>query len=97
MLRFRTNDILNLRRHRAMSRDTRYYPNPEQFSPERYLATEVKDKGSVLLPSSFVFGFGRRWDCGHIARRVLLDTELSYRRIGCALGKPSHKQVFGLP
>ncbi|KAI0655729.1 cytochrome P450 [Cubamyces menziesii] len=44
----------------AMSRDARYYPNPEQFSPERYLPTEVKDKESVLLPSSFVFGFGRR-------------------------------------
>ncbi|KAH9886918.1 cytochrome P450 [Cubamyces lactineus] len=44
----------------AMSRDTRYYPNPEQFSPERYLSTEVNDQEGVLLPSSFVFGFGRR-------------------------------------
>ncbi|KAI0831913.1 cytochrome P450 [Trametes gibbosa] len=41
----------------AMSRDPRYYPEPEEFRPERYL--DVRE-GEKLLPSTFVFGFGRR-------------------------------------
>nr|BED43001.1 cytochrome P450 monooxygenase [Trametes versicolor] len=41
----------------AMSRDTRYYPEPEEFRPERHLGGEASGK---LLPSSFIFGFGRR-------------------------------------
>ncbi|KAI0364042.1 cytochrome P450 [Pilatotrama ljubarskyi] len=43
----------------AMTRDTRYYPEPDAFRPERYLAP-AGEKSDVLLPSSFVFGFGRR-------------------------------------
>ncbi|KAL1938292.1 hypothetical protein VTO73DRAFT_11743 [Trametes versicolor] len=45
----------------AMTRDTRYYPEPEEFRPERHLRSEPKLPGDkALLPSSFVFGFGRR-------------------------------------
>ncbi|KAL1938291.1 hypothetical protein VTO73DRAFT_11742 [Trametes versicolor] len=44
----------------AMSRDTRYYPEPEEFRPERHLGTEVKAGDDYVPPSSFVFGFGRR-------------------------------------
>ncbi|KAI0655730.1 cytochrome P450 [Cubamyces menziesii] len=44
----------------AMSRDTRYYPEPEEFRPERYLTSDGRLREDVLLPSSFVFGFGRR-------------------------------------
>ena len=43
-----------------MSRDTRYYPEPEEFRPERYLTSDGRLREDVLLPSSFVFGFGRR-------------------------------------
>ncbi|KAI0632676.1 cytochrome P450 [Trametes polyzona] len=43
----------------AMSRDTRYYPNPEVFRPERHLEPPAHPEGH-LLPSEFVFGFGRR-------------------------------------
>ena len=46
---------------RGMTRDTDYYEDPEEFRPERHLNldgdTLVDDK---QLPSSFVFGFGRR-------------------------------------
>ncbi|KAH9853167.1 cytochrome P450 [Lenzites betulinus] len=42
----------------AMTRDTRYYPNPEEFRPERHL--EPAPEGGRLLPTDFVFGFGRR-------------------------------------
>ncbi|KAI0364043.1 cytochrome P450 [Pilatotrama ljubarskyi] len=42
----------------AMTRDTRYFPEPEEFCPELYLVPDEKEK--LLLPSSFVFGFGRR-------------------------------------
>lgn len=45
--------------HRAMSRDTRFYPDPEEFRPERFMVPDEK-KDELLMPSSFVFGFGRR-------------------------------------
>ncbi|KAI0642043.1 cytochrome P450 [Trametes meyenii] len=43
----------------ALTRDERYYPEPDQFRPERHLKSDTEDK-EILLPSSFVFGFGRR-------------------------------------
>ncbi len=43
-----------------MSRDARCYPEPEEFRPERHLGIEVKAGEEYVLPSSFVFGFGRR-------------------------------------
>ena len=52
-----------------MSRNTDVYPEPEEFRPERHLST-VTAPGSekaagagaqVDLPSSFTFGFGRRY------------------------------------
>lgn len=47
------------RDHRAMTRDTRFYPDPEDFRPERFIVPDEK-KDELLMPSSFVFGFGRR-------------------------------------
>jgi cytochrome P450 len=43
----------------AMSQDPLMYPDPQRFSPERYLPDE---KGGVVAqdPYSFTFGFGRR-------------------------------------
>ncbi|KAI0669080.1 cytochrome P450 [Trametes maxima] len=43
----------------AMTRDPRHYPNPEEFRPERFLGPGF-EKNKIPLPSSFVFGFGRR-------------------------------------
>ncbi|OJT11090.1 O-methylsterigmatocystin oxidoreductase [Trametes pubescens] len=44
----------------AMARDTRYYPEPEEFRPERHLGVDAKAGDDYMAPSSFVFGFGRR-------------------------------------
>ncbi len=42
-----------------MTRNTDHYPNPEEFIPERHLR-EATLMDAKELPSSFVFGFGRR-------------------------------------
>ncbi|KAI0334306.1 cytochrome P450 [Cubamyces sp. BRFM 1775] len=43
----------------AITRDARYFPDPEEFRPERYLVSDEEKRG-LPLPSSFVFGYGRR-------------------------------------
>ncbi|KAI0753673.1 cytochrome P450 [Fomes fomentarius] len=43
----------------AMTRSTGQFPHPEEFIPERHLR-EAKLMDDRELPSSFVFGFGRR-------------------------------------
>ena len=53
--------LISLRVPRAMTRDERFYPEPEAFLPDRHL----NEKGDGLvqdreLPSTYVFGFGRR-------------------------------------
>lgn len=45
--------------YRAMSRDKRYFPDPETFRPERYLHDEIKNN-AFADPLRFVFGFGPR-------------------------------------
>ncbi|KAG8962327.1 hypothetical protein FRC00_009737, partial [Tulasnella sp. 408] len=39
----------------AISRDTKHYPNPSMFEPERYIK-----KSPELDPREFIFGYGRR-------------------------------------
>ena len=47
---------------RAMSREISQYPEPEEFRPERFLQTDGEaGKLDIPLPSSYVFGFGRRY------------------------------------
>lgn len=52
-----------------MMNDSKYFPNPEVFDPERYREKVVAAQGNSLQalngqekddPSSIVFGFGRR-------------------------------------
>ena len=54
-------DLIFLPLLRAMTRDERFYPQPEEFLPDRHL----NKSGDGLaqdreLPSAYVFGFGRR-------------------------------------
>ncbi|KAI0630802.1 cytochrome P450 [Trametes polyzona] len=44
----------------AFTRDPRYYPDPEEFRPERHMPSSDGKGGEKLLPSNFTFGFGRR-------------------------------------
>ncbi len=46
--------------HRAYSRDTRYYPDPETFQPERFLLESGELNPDVLDPAEMAFGYGRR-------------------------------------
>jgi cytochrome P450 len=44
----------------AISRDTRHYPDPEEFIPERFLKIDEKTGKPPLDPVLYAFGFGRR-------------------------------------
>ncbi|KAH8107959.1 cytochrome P450 [Cristinia sonorae] len=45
----------------AMSQDESFYPNPEEFNPERYLDPDTPSaKVELMNPENIVFGFGRR-------------------------------------
>ncbi|KAI0357864.1 CyP450 monooxygenase [Trametes cingulata] len=43
----------------SYTRDTRHYPDPEEFRPERYLKDGKLDP-TVLDPGDIIFGYGRR-------------------------------------
>ncbi|KAI0718523.1 cytochrome P450 [Cerioporus squamosus] len=60
----------------AYSRDLRCYADPEEFKPERFLKDGALDR-SVLDPSMFVFGFGRRICPGKHFAQATLFTLLS--------------------
>ncbi|KAI0689845.1 cytochrome P450 [Cerioporus squamosus] len=56
----------------AYSRDTRYYPDPETFRPERFLLESGEPNPDVLDPAEIAFGYGRRMCPGrHFAEASL--------------------------
>ena len=76
-----------------MSRDERYYDEPEAFCPERHL----NEDGRLMaddreLPHSYVFGFGRGWV--HIS--LTIDSTLNVHLCkGFAPGKHSQMPRYG--
>lgn len=44
-------------KNRGISKNEKYFPEPDVFDPERYLNGKTD---SVVDPRDFVFGFGRR-------------------------------------
>lgn len=46
---------------RAILHDERLFDNPHEFLPERYLDIKDEDTRRLLDPSTYMFGFGRRY------------------------------------
>ena len=46
---------------REFSQDTRYFKDPDEFIPERYLDTGPYGDKSAIPDVEFAFGFGRRY------------------------------------
>ncbi|KAH9917078.1 cytochrome P450 [Fomitopsis serialis] len=44
----------------AMTRDTQFYDDPEEFRPERYLELDESESPELWDPKQLLFGFGRR-------------------------------------
>ncbi len=57
---------------RAISRDLETYPDPESFTPERFLDGEGKLDVEGKDPANYVFGFGRR----HVFSTVVVRTTI---------------------
>ena len=47
---------------RAMLHDETVYPNPDIFSPDRFLDESGRLDRSITHPDTACFGFGRRYD-----------------------------------
>ncbi|KAH9853240.1 cytochrome P450 [Lenzites betulinus] len=78
----------------AYSRDTRYYSDPEEFRPERYLKDGKLSPG-VLDPGDFVFGYGRRGCPGRDFAEATLFALTSHILHTLKIGPP--KDAHGKP
>ncbi|RPD69164.1 cytochrome P450 [Lentinus tigrinus ALCF2SS1-7] len=61
----------------AYSRDTKYYPEPETFKPERFLLDSGELNPDVLDPAEMAFGYGRRICPGRFFAEASLFTVIS--------------------
>ncbi|TFK27926.1 cytochrome P450 [Coprinopsis marcescibilis] len=75
---FIPKDTLIIPNQKAMLYNTKDYPNPEIYNPERFLTEDGKPKTDILDPYDIAFGFGRRKCPGfHVALATTFMTAAS--------------------
>lgn len=65
--------MIAIKIHRLFYRDEKLYPNPHEFSPDRFLEVDADGRRKQKDPRDILFGYGRRLDFTfRIVRRLFL-------------------------
>ncbi|KAI0820677.1 cytochrome P450 [Trametes gibbosa] len=80
----------------AFTRDTKHYPEPEEFRPERFLK-DGKIDPDILDPVDFAFGYGRRGCPGRDFSAAILFALISHILHMFTIGPPKDEHGRPLP
>lgn len=83
------NEDRSLIIHRAMNNDPDVYPEPNEFRPERYLASDTRNIAPD--PTDNTFGFGRRVCPGRITAETSVFLGISNALFSFDIEKPTGK------